>query len=200
MHYPHEREERCELLSQLVHNTQSFQPFLGGVAILIGFLTTATALLDSILIHPNSASGVIWGGLWTLHVLACVTLTLLIVIKKNRRFLTRRQRLILKSITPALICGVAFQWILASTDQFTLAASILTICYGLSILSMQMILLPAIKNLAIAGIIISLSLSVVLMRHEELPAAPHQIADIFLILSIGLPHIAFGFWQALLRR
>ena len=207
MHYPHDREERKTLYSSLIDHVHS-DLFLESVAALVlGVLITLTAIIDSLFLHTKEQIAPLsWLLVWTLCFLA-VSLSAFLLPKllpshKQRKLYGIKRSFVIKNTFPTLLLGSVTCWSIgiSSSQHLPTAASLACIFYALTLFSRTGYSMPSLKYYAISIAVLGMSFLVLLMRHTELVILPQHVANLFLIVGLGLPSIAFGAWKSFIKR
>jgi hypothetical protein len=206
MHYPHEREEQKQLFSALVEDSQkNFIPFLHAIFV-VGFFSCAAALTSSLIAHtqpPTSAWS--WLSFWILSIFLILLIVFYlpkITLLGHRRNLVGVKRgFIIKVTLPPLVYSSILGSIVALhlPERLFLTAVIWSGGYAISLLAILPFNLPAIKNLALAIVSLSLGIALVSLRHSP-EILPHHLANITILLAISIPCISFSLFFLVLKR
>jgi len=206
MHYPHEREERKQLLSALVDQAQKDHFLINICTLFFGFLVIIGAVLHSLFVYPNNATIVIWLAYWTtMFLVGTITifaLPKLLPKEKSRKVYGIKRAFLFKNAFPPSLIGIIIFWTIGSnsTSSLPTAAALIGIFYALIHFSLSNFSLPSVRYLAVACSVISMALLVILRRHNDIPLDLHHLANMMLILNIGIPSVAFGGWNVVIRK
>lgn len=209
MHYPHEREERQQLLSALVENAHTHHLANAISTSLTGLVVCLAAVGQSLLSKSESnISPWIWIISWStcffLLALFFFFLPKLLPSTKRKPLWGIKRSFLIKTTLPFIIASFVLGITLAgqSTPHFALAGLTWSIGYAFTLLVISPYHLPYLGRLAM--IILTLSLSIAILTLREVPAelgiAAHHWGNITLIASLGLPCLAMGVWNLCIRK
>lgn len=207
MHYPHEREERQQLLTALVDDAQGNFINLVTSIFVTGFFVCLLSLLSSFVFHSSTdTSKLAWFFYWNTGMLLCSILIFLLPKlqprRTNRKLIGLKRGFVIHKIIPSLLTSLLLGNIalFQAAEHFLLAPIIWSCGYALSLLSLSTFHLTAIKNLAICILILSLSAAIIALRHYDPAFVPHQIANLTLLVCVGLPCLLFSLFKILLKK
>jgi len=206
MHYPHEREERKQLFSTLVDNAQQDLLFVSYARVILGSLFVTIALGISVFYGTHATiSPALWLTFWSIS-LGCIclllfALPLLMPRQKGRKLYGIKREFVIKNMFPSILTGLAVFWVIGLSHLgLSYAAALLGIFFAHTLHSLHTFSMPSIKNHSIITAILSMTLLVVLSRHNTFPLAQHHTANLILVITIGLPSIAVGGWHLVLKK
>ena len=209
MHYPHEREERKQLLSALIEDAQSNQFGYVLTTFLTGIFICAAALIQSLLTKDvQEISSGIWVSIWFFCFLLISLLLffypVILPSKYKKRLWGIKRSFIIKTTLPYLISSFLIGAVLAvgPNSNYILTSLTWSMGYALSLLSLSPFNLPYLGRLATAILILVLSIAILSTRQipVELEVAAHHWGNIIMIITLGIPCIAMSLWALLIKK
>lgn len=206
MQYPHEREERQQLLTALVADSHESFKHLIACTFVTGVFICALSLASSFLFHTAAeTSKLAWVLYWNLGIFCTASILFFLPLflhRENKKLWGIKRSFVIKSLIPPLLTGLLLGNItLFQASEHYLFTPLLWACgLALSLFSLAPFSLAAVRNLAVVILTLALSTSILALRHSEPSFVPHQLANLSLLICVGLPCLVFSLFKILLKK